>query len=117
MGVRERTGLLRALSGRLTDRIGVGKCPGLAAVAIGKGIRAAIPPGALKDALSGAWLGHALHPALTDVVLGSFLSATLLDLLGGDADGRGGLAESREIAAAGFVAVQHEYRGLGQRER
>jgi nitrite reductase/ring-hydroxylating ferredoxin subunit/uncharacterized membrane protein len=41
-----------------------------------------IRPGRLKDALSGTWLGHALHPVLTDVVIGSWTSAFLLDLLG-----------------------------------
>lgn len=41
-------------------------------------------PGRLKDALSGTWLGHALHPALTDVVIGCFLSASVLDLVGGE---------------------------------
>ncbi len=42
-----------------------------------------VPPGALKDALSGSQLGHPLHPALTDVPIGSFTAATVLDLLGG----------------------------------
>ena len=56
--------------------------------AIGKLVRSALGPGALKDALSGTWLGHALHPLMTDVVIGSWVSATLLDLLGGDDDGR-----------------------------
>jgi nitrite reductase/ring-hydroxylating ferredoxin subunit/uncharacterized membrane protein len=55
---------------------------------VGKAVRGAIGPGPLKDALSGRWLGHALHPMLTDVVIGSFLSASLLDILGGDDDGR-----------------------------
>jgi nitrite reductase/ring-hydroxylating ferredoxin subunit len=55
---------------------------------VGKAVRGALGPGALKDTLSGTWLGHALHPVLTDVVIGSFMSATLLDLLGGDDDGR-----------------------------
>jgi nitrite reductase/ring-hydroxylating ferredoxin subunit len=55
--------------------------------ALGKAVRGILGPGALKDALSGTWLGHALHPVLTDVVIGSFLSATLLDFLGGDDDG------------------------------
>lgn len=55
---------------------------------VGKTVRDTISPGALKDALSGTWLGHALHPLLTDVVIGSFVSATLLDVLGGDEDGR-----------------------------
>jgi nitrite reductase/ring-hydroxylating ferredoxin subunit len=55
--------------------------------ALGKAVRGAIGPGALKDAISGTWLGHALHPLLTDIVIGSLVSATLLDVLGGDSDG------------------------------
>src|SRR4051794_25703961 len=54
---------------------------------VGKAVRGALGPGKLKDAVSGTWLGHAVHPMLTDVVIGSFTSATLLDLLGGDEDG------------------------------
>ncbi len=37
----------------------------------------------LAGALRGDQVGHALHPILTDFPLGSFLSATLLDLFGG----------------------------------
>ena len=69
----------------------------------------AVPVGAPRDALSGTWLGHALHPALTDVVIGSFLSATLLDLLGGDDTGRAserlieiGLVTSAPTVASGL---------------
>src|SRR3954454_19017020 len=50
---------------------------------IGKPLRE-LAPSAVKDALSGTWLGHAIHPILTDVVIGSWTSATVLDLLGGD---------------------------------
>lgn len=32
--------------------------------------------------LRGDWLGHPLHPVLTDVVLGTWLSASVLDVLG-----------------------------------
>jgi nitrite reductase/ring-hydroxylating ferredoxin subunit/uncharacterized membrane protein len=88
MSVPTRTGRVQALSGRLIDRVESAAVLDAAAAAIGKRLRAAVSPGALKDALSGTWLGHPVHPALTDVVIGSFLSATLLDLLGGDADGR-----------------------------
>ncbi len=42
-----------------------------------------IPPGPLKDLLSGSRLGHPLHPALTDVTIGSYTAATMLDLVGG----------------------------------
>jgi nitrite reductase/ring-hydroxylating ferredoxin subunit/uncharacterized membrane protein len=38
----------------------------------------------VKDLLSGTWLGHPLHPPLTDVVVGAWTSALLLDLTGGD---------------------------------
>jgi nitrite reductase/ring-hydroxylating ferredoxin subunit len=36
----------------------------------------------LKDLLSGTWLGHPLHPALTDVPVGAWTVALALDLLG-----------------------------------
>src|SRR5438874_10549185 len=40
----------------------------------------------LKDVLSGTWLGHPLHPPLTDVVIGAWTSALVLDVCdGGDA--------------------------------
>ena len=43
-----------------------------------------VPPRSeLKDLLSGTWLGHPLHPVLTDVVLGAWTSSLLLDLLPG----------------------------------
>ena len=43
-----------------------------------------LPPGRVKDALAGTWLGHALHPFLTDFPIGTWTSATLLDLFGGE---------------------------------
>lgn len=36
----------------------------------------------LKDALNGTWLGHALHPAITDVPVGAWTAALALDLYG-----------------------------------
>jgi nitrite reductase/ring-hydroxylating ferredoxin subunit/uncharacterized membrane protein len=56
--------------------------------AISKQIRNRVPK-PVKDALAGSWLGHALHPALTDVPIGSWTSAVVLDWLGGD-DGQAG---------------------------
>ena len=49
----------------------------------GKAVRDTVPAGPAKDALSGVWLGHALHPLLTDLPIGSYTSAVLLDWLGG----------------------------------
>jgi nitrite reductase/ring-hydroxylating ferredoxin subunit len=42
-----------------------------------------IRPGRLRDALSGTFLGHTLHPLLTDVPIGTWTSALILDLSGG----------------------------------
>lgn len=36
-----------------------------------------------KELVGGSWLGHPLHPMLTDVVVGTWTSAAVLDLLGG----------------------------------
>jgi uncharacterized membrane protein len=49
----------------------------------GRTIRGLIPAGAPKDALSGAWLGHALHPIVTDIPIGAWTSSVLLDWTGG----------------------------------
>jgi len=70
-----------------------------AAKAIGKAVRDNIGNGTLKDALSGTWLGHAVHPMLTDVVIGSFASASLLDLLGHDSE-----AASQRLIGLGLLA-------------
>ena len=59
-----------------------------AALKLARAVSDAVPAGVPRDVLSGTWLGHALHPLLTDVVIGSFISATLLDVLGGDDTGR-----------------------------
>lgn len=51
---------------------------------IGKAVGAVVRPGALKDLLSGTWLGHPAHPMLTDVVIGSWTSSMVLDVVGGE---------------------------------
>ncbi|HEV2819667.1 MAG TPA: Rieske (2Fe-2S) protein [Solirubrobacteraceae bacterium] len=68
--------------------------------AIAARVRGLLGPGALKDAVSGRWLGHALHPLLTDVVIGSWTSASLLAVLGGDRDG----AAAQRLIAVGLAA-------------
>lgn len=64
-------------------------------------VSALVPSGPLKSALSGTWLGHPLHPLLTDLPIGLFTTATLADLLGGDAGGP--VADA--MTAAGLLAV------------
>ncbi len=46
--------------------------------------RGGAPAQQVKDFLNGTWLGHPLHPALTDVPLGAWVSAALLDLVGAE---------------------------------
>ena len=46
-------------------------------------IRGLLPAGRPKDLLSGTWLGHALHPILTDVPIGAWTSSIVLDWVGG----------------------------------
>ena len=57
--------------------------------------------GAWGSLLRGEWLGHAVHPMLTDVVLGSWTSATVLDLVGG----RDSAAAAQRLTGIGLLAV------------
>jgi len=58
-------------------------------------------PKPIKDALAGSWLGHAVHPMLTDVPIGSWTSAVLLDWLGGEDAQKG----ADRLIALGLLAV------------
>jgi nitrite reductase/ring-hydroxylating ferredoxin subunit/uncharacterized membrane protein len=40
------------------------------------------PVPVIKDLLNGVWLGHPLHPAITDVPIGAYVVALILDLSG-----------------------------------
>jgi nitrite reductase/ring-hydroxylating ferredoxin subunit/uncharacterized membrane protein len=75
----------------LTERLAEVEALDEPAEKLSEAFSSAVEPGPLKDALSGTWLGHALHPLLTDATIGFFLSASTLDLIGG--------RESRSAAA------------------
>jgi hypothetical protein len=51
--------------------------------ALERPVRNVFGSGVHGSVLRGEWLGHAVHPLLTDVALGSWTSATVLDLVGG----------------------------------
>ena len=53
------------------------------------------------DALHGMWVGHAIHPLLTDVPIGAWTSATMLDLLGG----RGSRKAAQRLVGLGVLAA------------
>ena len=69
----------------------------------------ALSPPALRSLLRGDWLGHAVHPLLSDVVIGTFLSATLLDLVGAEEDER---ARRRLVMAGVTAAIPTALTGL-----
>src|SRR5207244_3974447 len=53
--------------------------------ALYKAVYAVVPNrSAQKDLLAGTWLGHPLHPVLTDVTVGSWTGAFLLDVFGNE---------------------------------
>jgi hypothetical protein len=64
-------------------------------------VRAWFGSGARGSVLRGEWLGHAVHPVLTDVVIGTWTSATVLDLLGGP----GMSAAAQKLVGTGLLAV------------
>jgi nitrite reductase/ring-hydroxylating ferredoxin subunit/uncharacterized membrane protein len=59
-----------------------------------------IKPGRLRDALSGTFLGHALHPLMTDLPIGSWTSAMVLDVAGGS----GTEKAARRLIGTGILA-------------
>ena len=88
---------------------------------LGDVVKKLVPAGRLKDLLSGTWLGHPLHPMLTDIPIGSFTSATLLDLVGGRRAQRAanllatvGVLSAAPTAAAG-LADWSDTEGPGRR--
>ena len=57
--------------------------------------------GARGALLRGEWLGHAVHPVLTDLVLGVWTSASLLDLIGG----RDSSSDAQRLIGTGLLAA------------
>ena len=63
------------------------------------------------SALRGEWLGHAIHPVLTDLVIDTWTSATVLDLVGGrDSDS----AAQRLIGAGLLTAAPTAWTGWAE---
>lgn len=54
----------------------------------------------VKNVLSGSWLGHQLHPVLTDLPIGAWGAATALDLTGGEESA----AAAQRLVGLGLIA-------------
>lgn len=64
-----------------------------------------------RAALHGRWLGHALHPLMTDAPIGFWVSANVLDLVGGKAARP---AASRLVGLGVAAAVPTAVTGLAE---
>ncbi len=79
------------------------RAEGLDAVAkpLAKKVGSLIPHGAVKDTLSGTWMGHPLHPLLTDIPIGAWTSALILDVVGG----KKAAGAAQRLVAVGVVSA------------
>ncbi len=68
---------------------------------VGDAARDALDRQPLKDLLSGTWIGHPLHPLLTDLPIGFWTSAFTLDLVGG----KRGRRAATQLVAWGVVSA------------
>lgn len=66
-----------------TDKVERAEALDGSVAAVKKAVDAALPTPEVRDVLHGVWLGHALHPAMIVVPLGSWISASVLDFLPG----------------------------------
>jgi nitrite reductase/ring-hydroxylating ferredoxin subunit/uncharacterized membrane protein len=60
-----------------------------------------IPPGPIKDLLSGTYIGHPVHPMLVTVPIGAWVSVSVLDVLGG----KGSQDAARKLVALGVLSA------------
>jgi len=68
-----------------------------------------VRPGPIKDLLSGTWLAHPVHPMLTDVTIGAWTSAFVLDAL---PEERAGWAADALVALGTLSAAPTVLTGL-----
>lgn len=89
------------LARELVDRIGDSTTLDAPADRVADAVRGWFGWRPVKNALSGVWLGHRLHPMLTDMVIGTWLSAGVLDLFGDTEDERA----AQRLVGAGLVSA------------
>jgi nitrite reductase/ring-hydroxylating ferredoxin subunit/uncharacterized membrane protein len=99
---------MRALLTRFPARLGHERRLDRVADPVADAVTRAIPAGPAKDVLSGVWLGHPLHPMLTDLPIGFWTSAFMLDFVGGR-DGR--KAATRLVGLGVLSAVPAMFAG------
>jgi nitrite reductase/ring-hydroxylating ferredoxin subunit/uncharacterized membrane protein len=91
----------RPLASNLAERLAALEPLDQVAEPLAKKVRSLLPAGPVKDALSGTWLGHALHPLLQLVPLGTWTSAVILDVVGG----KEGESSADKLIGTGLLAT------------
>lgn len=86
---------------RVAERLGAVAALDRVAGPVAGFVKRSVGHGPVKDALSGTWLGHPLHPLLTDIPIGSFTSASVLDVIGG----RRGRGAADALVALGVASA------------
>ncbi|WP_407358103.1 Rieske (2Fe-2S) protein [Microbacterium sp. LTA6] len=92
----ERTGI-----NALMHKIGGDKRLDRVAATVSDAVGAVAKPTVVKNALSGSWLGHQLHPVLTDLPIGAWGAATVLDLTAGEE----GAKAARRLVGFGILSA------------
>ncbi len=85
----------------LVDKLGEIAALDAPADKVAERVSAVLKPGLVKDVLSGTPVGHAMHPLLTDLAIGAWLSSLFLDLFGG----RGARSAADRLIAAGILST------------
>lgn len=105
---------------RILDRLAADRRLDALGDALRGSVHNVLRPGMLKDLLHGVFLGHPLHPALVQMPIGCFLSATVLDLTGSSRQASRliglGVLSSVPAAAAGladYAESQADHRRVG----
>lgn len=86
---------------RLVHRLATTEAIDRAAKPVASKVSDLVGHGARKDVLSGTWLGHPLHPMLTDLPIGFWTSSFVLDLVGGKA----GREASKRLLGLGILSA------------
>jgi nitrite reductase/ring-hydroxylating ferredoxin subunit/uncharacterized membrane protein len=92
---------MREILSDVADRLGHDERLDRLAGPLGDAVRGALARQPTKDLLSGTWLGHPLHPVLTDLPIGFWTSAFTLDLVGG----RRGRRAATQLVAWGVLSA------------
>jgi nitrite reductase/ring-hydroxylating ferredoxin subunit len=96
---------LRDVIGRLEHAAALDRFAQPVVTIVGRAVR----PRAVRNLLSGTYLGHPLHPLLTDVPIGAWSMSTLLDTVGGPVNER---AADLLVATGVLAAVPTAASGL-----